>query len=104
MRMTCFCALRVSVDFSGAGTAAPASVAASPAISTDILESHARVPVIQGQERATLERLFRTRSCPRLLARPRGPLLPGGRLQTHGPADPGGRNAVSSRWSCGRLG
>ena len=29
MRMTCFCALRVSVDFSGAGTAAPASVAVS---------------------------------------------------------------------------
>jgi hypothetical protein len=29
MRMTCFCALRVSVDFSGAGTAAPASLAAS---------------------------------------------------------------------------
>ena len=29
--------------------------------------------------------------------RPRGPLLPGSRLQTHGPAGPSGRKAVSGR-------
>jgi len=39
----------------------------------------------------------------RLLVRPRGPLLPGSRLQTHEPAGLAGRKAVSCQWSCGRV-
>ena len=39
----------------------------------------------------------------RLLGRPRDPLLRGRRLQTRGPAGPGGRKAVSTPWSRGRV-
>ena len=67
------------------------------AISTDILDFRARVLVIQaargGYGRATL---IPDTVLPVSLVRPRGPLLPGSRLQTHGPAG-SGRKAVSSR-------
>ena len=39
----------------------------------------------------------------RLLGRPRDPLLRGRRLQTRGPAGPGGRTAVSTPWLRGRF-
>ena len=39
----------------------------------------------------------------RLLGRPRDPLLRGRRLQTRGPAGPGGPKAVSTPWSRGRV-
>ena len=72
------------------------------AISTDILDFCARVLAIQGGK----GRLMDSDSDPghgsaRLLVRSRGPVLPGRRLQTHGPAGgrgrEGGQHAVVMR-------
>lgn len=64
------------------------------AISTDILEFRARIPVIQVARGGYGSGADLGHGSARLFGRPRDALVPGSRLQTHGPAGSGGRLSV----------
>jgi HSP90 family molecular chaperone len=77
--------------------------AAGRAISKDILEFRERVLVIVATRGVSTSDADPGHGSVRLLVRPRGPLRSADRLHTHGPMDPDGRKAVSSRRSCCRV-